>query len=194
MLNLDRLGEKSVDNLLAAIEDSKSRPLWRLLTGLNIRHVGVRTAQQLADRFGSLAAIASQSVEQLAQVEEIGPIMAQSICDHFRQPAMQALVGELRELGVNLGTGLPAAPVTGPLLGQTVVVTGTLQNYTREQAQEAIRAAGGRPGSSVSKKTHLVVAGAEAGSKLAKAQELGVRVVTEEEFTALLRLPETDSN
>jgi len=194
LLNLDRLAVKSVDNLLAAIEDSKSRPLWRLLTGLNIRHVGVRTAQQLADRFGSLDAIASQSVEQLAQVEEIGPIMAQSICDHFRQPAMQALVGELRELGVNLGTGLPAAPVTGPLLGQTVVVTGTLRNYSREQAQEAIRAAGGRPGSSVSKKTHLVVAGAEAGSKLAKAQELGVRVLTEEEFTALLRSPGTDSN
>lgn len=194
LINLERMAEKSADNLLTAIEESKSRPLWRLLTGLNIRHVGVRTAQQLADRFGSLDEIARQTVEQLSQVEEIGPIMAQAISDHFRQPAMQALCAELRELGVNFGSGQPAAPASGPLLGKTVVVTGTLRGYSREQAQEAIRAAGGRPGSSVSKKTDLVVAGEEAGSKLTKAQELGVRVVSEEEFTALLQAPGAETN
>ncbi|MFM8222944.1 MAG: helix-hairpin-helix domain-containing protein, partial [Planctomycetaceae bacterium] len=156
LINLERMAEKSVDNLLKAIEESKSRPLWRLLTGLNIRHVGVRTAQQLADRFGSLDEIARQTVEQLSQVEEIGPIMAQAICDHFRQPAMQSLCAELRDLGVNFGSGQPAAPASGLLLGKTVVVTGTLRGFSRDQAQEAIRAAGGRPGSSVSKKTDLV--------------------------------------
>ncbi|MEX0702265.1 MAG: NAD-dependent DNA ligase LigA [Planctomycetales bacterium] len=188
LLQLERMGEKSVDNLLAGIEKSKSRPLWRLLTGLNIRHVGTRTAQVLADEFGNIDELMRQSAEQLAEVEEIGPVIAHAIDAFFRTPAAEQTIAELRELGVNLGAPRrekkPAAG--GRLAGKTLVVTGTLARLKREEAQELIRQHGGKPASSVSKKTDYVVAGESPGSKLDKARELGVEVLDEAEFLELL--------
>lgn len=184
LLALERMGEKSVDRLLGGIEQTKSRPLWRLLTGLNIRHVGTSNARVLENEFGTLDMILQQSAEALAEVDEIGPIIAQSVADYFAAPANRELIEELRSLGLNFGS-----PVTktrdaadGPLDGLTVVVTGTLPTLSRDEAQDRIRAAGGKPGSSVSKKTSFLVAGEKAGSKLAKAQELGIPVLDEAEF------------
>lgn len=188
LLALERMGEKSVDNLLAAIEQSKSRPLWRLLTGLNIRHVGTRTAQILADELGNIDELMQQSEEQLAQVEEIGPVIAHSIYTFFRTPAAQRTIDELRALGVNMGEPRKEKKVSseGKLAGKTVVVTGTLAGYTREEAHELIRAHGGKPAGSVSMKTDYVVAGENAGSKLDKARELGITVLDEAEFRKLV--------
>jgi DNA ligase (NAD+) len=192
LLALERMGEKSVDNLLAAIEASKSRALWRLLVGLNIRHVGARTAQILADRFGTLDEIARQSEEELAKVEEIGEVIARSIHAYFASDSGRQLVEELRGLGLNFGTPVATQPnnsQAGTLDGQSIVVTGTLTKFTREEIQELIHQHGGKPSSSVSKKTSFVVAGENAGSKLSKAQELGIPVLTEAEFLEKLGLP-----
>lgn len=188
LIELERQGEKSIDNLLAGVEASKQRPLWRLLTALNIRHVGQRTAQQLAEHFGTMDAIATASVEDLGQVEEIGDVIAQSLHHYFHGEIGPKIIEELREQGLNFGS--PVAPkekkADGPLTGKTLVVTGTLQRYGREEIQELIASLGGKASSSVSKKTDYVVAGAEAGSKLTKAQSLGVRVLTEDEFQELI--------
>lgn len=184
--NLERMGEKSAVNLVNGIAAAKSRPLWRLLTGLNIRHVGTRTAQILADYFGTLDEITAQSEEQLAAVNEIGPVIARSVHQYFASPIGLRIVTELRELGLNFGEPVTRKEPTGVLAGKTVVVTGTLQQFTREQIQELIHANGGKPASSVSKKTHYVVAGENAGSKLDKARELKVPVLTEAEFVELL--------
>ena len=185
LINLERMGEKSVDNLLAGIEVSKSRPLWRLLTGLTIRHVGARTAQVLADEFGTLDEILKQSAEQLSAVNEIGPVIAQSVYDYFHSPIGETIVGELRELGLNFGS-----PVTrkaaGILAGKTIVVTGTLLKFSRDEIKELIHAHGGKAAGSVSKQTDYVVAGEKAGSKLDKARELGIPVLTEDEFVKLI--------
>ena len=189
LLQLDRQGGKSIDNLLAGIAASRQRPLWRLLTALNIRHVGQRTAQQLADRFGELDAIVKQSEAELSEVEEVGSVIAHSVHHFLNSEIGRQIVADLREAGLNFGAPLaerPAVPTTGPLVGKTVVVTGSLERFTRQQIQELIHQHGGKPASSVSKKTDYVVAGAEAGSKLDKARELGVRVLTEDEFTQLL--------
>jgi DNA ligase (NAD+) len=185
LIELERMAEKSADNLLAGIEVSRSRPLWRLLTGLTIRHVGARTAQVLADEFGTLDEILQQSAEQLSAVNEIGPVIARSVFDYFHSPIGETIVGELRELGLNFGS-----PVTkkaaGVLAGKTIVVTGTLQHFTRDSIKELIHKEGGKPAGSVSKNTDFVVAGEKAGSKLDKAQELGIHVLTELEFIAQL--------
>lgn len=188
LIELERQGEKSIDNLLAGVEASKQRPLWRLLTALNIRHVGQRTAQQLAEHFGTMDAIAAASVEDLSQVEEIGDVIAQSLHHYFHGEVGPKIIEELREQGLNFGS--PVTPKEkqpdGPLTGKTLVVTGTLQRYGREEIQELIVRLGGKASSSVSKKTDYVVAGAEAGSKLTKAQSLSVRVLTEDEFLELI--------
>ncbi|MBS0263457.1 MAG: NAD-dependent DNA ligase LigA [Planctomycetes bacterium] len=185
LINLERMAEKSADNLLVGIEASRARPLWRLLTGLTIRHVDSRTAQILADEFGTLDEILKQSSEQLSAVNEIGPVIAQSVYDYFHSPIGESIVAELRELGLNFGT--PVAPrQAGVLAGKTIVVTGTLQNYTRDSIKELIHKEGGKPAGSVSKQTDFVVAGEKAGSKLDKARDLGIRILTESEFTALL--------
>jgi DNA ligase (NAD+) len=185
LINLERMGEKSVDNLLEGIEASKARPLWRLLTGLTIRHVGARTAQILTDEFGTLDEILNQSAEQLAAVNEIGPVIAQSVYDYFHSPIGESIVAELRELGLNFGS-----PVTrkaaGKLAGKTIVVTGTLQKFSRDEIKELIHAHGGKPAGSVSKQTDYVVAGEKAGTKLDKAKELGVPVLSEDEFVKLI--------
>ncbi|MEK6259944.1 MAG: NAD-dependent DNA ligase LigA [Planctomycetota bacterium] len=191
LLELDRLGEKSVDNLLAGIEASKDRPLWRLLTALNLRHVGVRTAQQLAERFGSMETIASASEADLAQVDEIGDVIAKSVRAFFTSDYGQRIVSDLKAHGLNMGSEADAAAATaknaaGVLAGKTLVVTGTLTRFTRDQIQELIQQHGGRASNSVSKKTDYLVAGTDAGSKLTKARDLGVVVLDEEGFIKLI--------
>lgn len=185
LLNLERMGEKSVDNLLEGIEASKSRPLWRLLTGLTIRHVGARTAQVLADEFGTLDEIAGKSAEELAAVLEIGPVIAQSVHDYFHSTIGMEILAELRKLGLNFGSPV-AKKKAGPLAGKTIVVTGTLKKFSRDGIKELIHELGGKPAGSVSKETDFVVAGEKAGSKLDKAKDLGIQVLTEEEFLKLV--------
>jgi DNA ligase (NAD+) len=189
LLQLDRLGEKSIDKLLAGIEASKQQPLWRLLTGLNIRHVGQGTARALERAFGTLERISSQSEESLAMVDEIGAVIAGSVYRFFQSDYGRMTVEALRELGLNCGqnVSLPDNAANSlQLAGKTIVVTGTLARMGREEAEQLIRDHGGKASGSVSKKTSYVVAGDSAGSKLTKAQELGVPVLTEEQFLALL--------
>jgi DNA ligase (NAD+) len=176
--------EKSVSNIISAIEQSKKRPLQNLLVGLGIRHVGPRAAKILAEHFGSIDAIAAASVEELEALGEIGPVIAQSVHDYFRDEAHLAIIGKLRKAGVNLVQEKRATK--GPLEGLTIVVTGTLSRFSRDEAEAAIEERGGRASSSVSKKTSFVVAGESPGSKLAKAEELGIPVLDEERFVALL--------
>ena len=197
LLDLERLGEKSVDKLLEGIEASKARPLWRLLTALNIRHVGVSTARALEEEFGSLDSIAAQPLEELAETPDVGGVIAQAIYDFFHSEAGERIVRELTDLGVNLGTPHPekerqarkaakaaAAEPTAdkPLAGKSIVVTGTLVKYKRDEIENMIRDLGGKASGSVSKKTAFVVAGDEAGSKLEKAKGLGIEVISEAEF------------
>jgi DNA ligase (NAD+) len=189
LLALERMGEKSVDNLLAGIERSRSQPVWRLLTAINVFHVGQSNARLLADRFGSLDLLAEQSEETLATIEGIGPVIAHSVAAFFRSDVGRQLLAELKACGLNFGHPVDqtqfAAPPEGPLAGKTVVVTGTLRRFSRDEIKEFIVARGGKAAGSVSKKTHYVVAGDEAGSKLDKARELGVPVLTEDEFLRL---------
>lgn len=190
LLKLERMGQKSADGLLAGIAASKSRGLAPLLHGLSIRHVGQRTATLLAEHFGSMDKLVAATVEELGAVHEVGPIIAQSIFDYLHSPLGETTIAELRQLGLNLEAPqrvVPAASTSG-LAGKTIVVTGKLTKYKRDEIEALIHAHGGRPASSVSKKTDFVVAGEDAGSKLAKAQELGIRVLSEDEFQALLTL------
>ena len=187
LLPLERMGEKSVSNLLEAISVSRNQPLWRLLAALGIPHVGVTVARTLAASFGTLDRLAAASGEELVAVEEIGPIMATAIHGWFRDPSVMSLLEKLRASGLNFGERDPkgSAPAAdGPLKGTTWVLTGTL-SMPREEAAELIRAKGGKVSGSVSAKTTYLLAGGEAGSKLEKAQKLGVRVLTEEEFRKL---------
>ncbi|MFM9964195.1 MAG: NAD-dependent DNA ligase LigA [Planctomycetaceae bacterium] len=189
LLALERMGEKSVESLLKGIEDSKTRSLWRLLVGLNIRHVGTRTAQILEERFGTLDEITRQSEEQLATVDEVGAVIAKSIHDDFASESGRQLIAELRSFGLNFGNPIPERPADAAdrkLEGLTIVVTGTLTKFSRDQIKELIHQHGGKPSDSVSKKTSFVVAGENAGSKLTKAQQLGVPVLTETEFESKL--------
>ena len=191
MLKLERLGEKSIDNLLSGVEASKAQPLWRLLTALNLRHVGTRTAQQLAERFGTMQIIATQTEEQLSQVDEVGPVIAKSVAAFFASDYGQRIISDLTALGLNMGDAVAAAAIAaeraaGRLVGKTLVVTGTLARFKRDEIAELIRKHGGKSASSVSKKTDYVVAGTDAGSKLAKAEELGVPVLTEDQFLELI--------
>ena len=184
LLKLERIGEKSADNVLKEIADSKSLPLERVIYGLGIRFVGERTAQFLAEHFGSLDDIMNASAEQLEEVNEVGPRIAESIVEFFGDEHNRKLVGDLRKAGLTF-TGRKKEKGT-KLAGKTFVLTGTLARHTRDEAKKMIEDAGGRVSGSVSKKTDYVVAGAEAGSKLDKARELGVSVIGEEEMEKLL--------
>jgi DNA ligase (NAD+) len=175
--SLERMGEKSAQNILDEIEKSKSLPLERVIFGLGIRFVGERTAQFLSEHFGSLETIETATIDELQEVEEVGPRIAESIVEFFGIPANRKLIDRLREAGLKL-TGTKKERGT-KLAGKTFVLTGTLANLTREQAKKVIEDAGGKVTNSVSKKTDYVVAGADAGSKLDKARELGVAVIDE---------------
>jgi DNA ligase (NAD+) len=186
---LERMGEKSARNLLDGIEQSKTRGLGRLLAGLAIPHVGDSVADLLANEFGDIDAIQEANVERLAQVDGIGPIMAEAIFEYFHNELNRSLIGDLRSLGVKLTQDRrPAAREDdgSSLAGKTIVVTGTLQKYQREEIEALIRSLGGKASGSVSKKTDYVVAGEKAGSKLDKARSLGVPVLTEAEFDKLI--------
>jgi DNA ligase (NAD+) len=185
LLQLERMGEKSVDNMLKAIEASKSNSLERLLFGLGIRFVGEKAARLLAQHFGTMDALQTASEEELVSIHEIGTKMAESVVKYFAKPEVTETINRLREAGVNMEyKGLRAEEVVTDSLfsGKTIVLTGTLENVTRKEAQQMIEARGGKVSSSVSKKTDLVVAGEAAGSKLAKANELGVQVIDEKTF------------
>jgi DNA ligase (NAD+) len=184
--SLEGFGDTSVDNLLAAIDESRQRPLANLLVGLNIRHVGGGVADLLAGAFGHLDAIEAASVEELAAVEGVGPVIAESVHRWFRRPDNAALVERLRAAGVNLA-GPQRDEVEPTLEGASVVVTGTLEGFTRDEAASAIKARGGKAPGSVSKKTTAVVVGDGPGaSKVAKAEELGVPTIDEASFRHLL--------
>ncbi|HME92010.1 MAG TPA: NAD-dependent DNA ligase LigA, partial [Myxococcaceae bacterium] len=185
LVDLERMGKKSAENVLRNIEKSRQNPLPRVLVGLGIRFVGVRTAVLLAEAFGSLDAIANADVETLQQAEEVGPKVGESIHEFFREPRNRELVERLRAAALKFDHPKKEKKA-GAFDGMTFVLTGTLASMTREQATERIEAAGGKVSGSVSKKTSYVVAGEEAGSKLDKARALGVSVANEEEFLKML--------
>jgi DNA ligase (NAD+) len=185
LLELERMGEKSVTNLLDAIEQSKSRPLWRLLFGLGILHVGVSASRALADHFPNLDAIRDSSIEELQQIPDVGEVVGQSIHDFFREPHNLAVIEKLRKAGLRFEAEPKAAGAAPGFKNTTWVITGTLSE-SRDEIAELIRARGGKVSGSVSKKTSYVLAGEEAGSKLEKAKKLGVRVLNEDEFRELL--------
>ena len=186
LAGLDRMAEKSGQNILEALEKSKQTTLARFVFGLGIRHVGEATAKALARHFGRLDALMHAPLEDLIEVEDVGPVVAQSIRTFFDQPHNCEVVEQLRACGVNWEEGDPAVLPPKALSGKTLVLTGTLPTLSREQAKERIEAAGAKVAGSVSKKTDYVVAGAEAGSKLDKASALGVKVLDEAGLLALL--------
>jgi DNA ligase (NAD+) len=188
---LPRMGEKSAQNVVDNVERSKSRGLARILSALNIRHVGGQNATLLAGEFGSIDALESATREELASVEGIGDIIAEAIHFFFAQPQNRAEIARLRKHGVDMTAPKRERVPAGPLAGKTLVLTGTLASMTRDEASARIVEAGGKVSGSVSKKTDYVIAGDEAGSKLAKAESLGVRILDEDSLRALLegRLP-----
>jgi DNA ligase (NAD+) len=186
LAQLEGFADKSITNLLAAIEQAKKQPLWRLLVALNIPHVGTHVAQVLARAFGSIDGLSEASAEQIDDVPEIGFEIARSVHEWFQDPENNALLEKLRVAGVRMADERPKRSGRGRLEGKTLVLTGGLERLSRDEATAAAQAAGARVASSVSKKTDFIVAGANAGSKLAKAEELGVEVIDEDEFMSRL--------
>ncbi|MGI8965513.1 MAG: helix-hairpin-helix domain-containing protein, partial [Limisphaerales bacterium] len=181
--NLERMAEKSAQNFLNGIEASKQRDLWRLLFGLGIFHVGAGVAKSLGRNFASLDELMAQNLERLIETEEVGAVIARSLFDWFGEERNRDLIERLRKAGLNFKSALyhPKA-AAGVLSGKTFVLTGTLPTLTREEAAAKIEALGGKVSNSVSQKTDYVVAGEEAGSKLAKAKKMGVKIMDEPEF------------
>ncbi|MHC4772310.1 MAG: NAD-dependent DNA ligase LigA [Planctomycetota bacterium] len=180
IVQLDRMADKSAANVADSIEKSRTRPLWRLIAALGIRNVGGQSAQILADEFGSLDKLMDATAEELTAIDQIGPIMAESIHDYLHDDDNVKVIEAMLAAGVK-----PTAPkekASSVLEGMTIVVTGTLKNHTRQQIEQMIKDHGGKTSSSVSKKTSLLVAGENAGSKLEKAQKLGVEIIDEAEF------------
>ncbi|HLS90461.1 MAG TPA: NAD-dependent DNA ligase LigA, partial [Limnochordia bacterium] len=186
LVQLERMGDKSATNLLNAIEASKGRGLARLLYALGIRLVGEETAASLAAHFRSIDALAAATVEQLMDVPEIGEKIARSIVDYFDQPQNRAVIEALKELGVKTSEDAPVPVGEQPLAGKRFVITGTLSAMTRQQAEAAIKRLGGTTSGSVSRNTDYLVVGASPGSKLQRAQELGVPILDEEAFLNLI--------
>jgi DNA ligase (NAD+) len=187
LVQLDRMAEKSALNILSALEASKSTTLPRFIYGLGIRHVGEATAKEFARHFGTLDAFMTASLEQLLEVSDVGPIVAQSVLAFFAQAHHQEIVAQLRACGVRWEEGAPAERAPKPLSGQTIVLTGTLPTLSRDEAQAMLEEAGAKVAGSVSQKTSYVVAGSEAGSKLEKALALGVPVLDEAGLLSLLK-------
>ena len=187
LVSLERMADKSARNVLSAIEKSRQTTLPRLLFGLGIRDVGENTAKSLARHFGNLEAIAAADAAALCTTPDVGPVVSARLAKFFTDVRNREVIQNLRNAGVNWPESAQAVVPSGPLAGQTVVITGTLSSMAREQAQEKLEALGAKVSASVSKKTSLLIAGSEAGSKLAKAQALGVQVLDEDQFESLLR-------
>lgn len=187
LISLERMGGKSADNLLEEIEASKKRPLQRLIFGLGILDVGEHAAYLLAHHFKSLEKLAEIDEDALQNIREIGPRTAQSIVQFFKESGTRDVLKKLKQAGVKFDIVEKISTAQNPFTGKTVVITGTLEKYERSQAEAIIRSLGGHPTSSVSTKTNLLVAGESAGSKLTKAQELGIEVISEKDFLALLK-------
>ena len=185
LLVLERMADKSAQNVIDSIEAGKTRPLWRLIAGLGIRHIGGQTAQMLADHFDSLEDLMNASQAELDSIEQIGEKVAQSVYEFFHNERNVAVIKEMLAAGVKPELLKKAKP-KGKLAGKTIVVTGTLQNFTRQQIEEAIRNAGAKSSSSVSKATDFVLAGDNPGSKLDKARLLGVKVISEKQFLDMI--------
>jgi DNA ligase (NAD+) len=186
---LDRMADKSANNLLASLERSKKTSLPRFIFGLGIRHVGEATAKELARHFGGIEAIMDASMDQLLSVNDIGPVVAQSLRTFFDQAHNREVVEQLRACGVDWEESAPGARLDLPLAGHTYVITGTLPTLSREQAQALLEEAGAKVAGSVSKKTTGVIAGEAAGSKLDKAVALGIPVLDEATLMALVKAP-----
>jgi DNA ligase (NAD+) len=186
LIELERMAEKSASNVIKGIEESKNRPLGRFIAALGIRHIGGQSAQILAEYFGSLDALMDADVEKLQAIDQVGPKVAESVCEYFRNERNIAVIKELLAAGVKLEPP-QKVKAKGKLAGKIIVVTGELENFTRPQAEQAIRDAGGKASSSVSKKTDFVLAGKNAGSKLDEALKLGVKVINEQEFLRMMK-------
>ena len=186
LASLERMAEKSAQNIVDALEKSKQTTLARFLFGLGIRHVGEATAKELARHFGKLATIMDATIEQLLEVNDVGPIVATSLRTFFDQAHNREVVEQLRACGITWEEGEPAARTVLPLAGKTFVITGTLPTLSRDQAKEMLEVAGAKVAGSVSKKTDYLLAGADSGSKLDKARELGVHIIDEAQMLALL--------
>jgi DNA ligase (NAD+) len=186
LTNLERMGKKSSENLLAGIEKSKSRGLARLLNALSIRHVGARVATILAEHFHEMKALRAASVEDISNIHEIGDVIAESVHAFLQSDFGRDTIDDLTNLGVNMTATSPPKQQIEGIAGKTFVVTGTLSKFSRDEIQAMIAQAGGRAASSVSKSTDFVIAGEKAGSKLEKATALGIPILTEEQFEALL--------
>ncbi|MEO0119418.1 MAG: NAD-dependent DNA ligase LigA [candidate division WOR-3 bacterium] len=185
ILKLERMGEKSTENLLQGIEKSKNRPFHRVLYALGIRHVGLGTAQILANAFNNIDELMKASKERLSSISGIGPIVAESIYNFFHTKENIELINKLKEVGINFEREKKEEKKI--LTGKTFVVTGTLKNFTRQQIHELILSLGGNVATSVSKKTDYLICGADPGSKLDKAKELGVKIIGEEEFLEMIK-------
>lgn len=183
---LERMADKSAANLIAAIDRSRSRDLNKLIYGLGIRHIGEHTAWVLTGHFGSIERIERASLEELSGIPEMGPVMAESVYNFFRNKENNAIIKKLKDAGLKMSAPVKAVSA-GPFAGKSVVITGTLKGFSRSEAEDAVRHSGGSPSSSVGKNTAFLVAGDEPGSKLDKARALGVKVINEEEFKALIR-------
>jgi DNA ligase (NAD+) len=187
LTGLERMGEKSADNLLAALEASKATRLPRFIYALGIREVGEATARNLAAHFGTLDALAQADTDALQTVDDVGPVVARFVRDFFTEPDNLDIISQLRQHGLHWPEQAPADDAARPLAGQTVVVTGTLESMSRDEAGEKLRALGAKVAGSVSKKTSFIVAGAKAGSKLTKAEALGVNILDEQALLDLLQ-------
>lgn len=189
LIDLERMGKKSAQKLVSNIQNSKSRGLERLLNALCIRHVGARVATAIAEHFGSMDELLAASEEDLSNVEEVGPVIAESVFKFLHSPHGERAISKLQKAGVDMTAPKKSAATSaaaGPLSGKTLVVTGTLQKYKREEIESLIVQYGGHAASSVSKKTDFLIAGEKAGSKLNKAQSLGIRVISEAQFDELI--------
>jgi len=184
LVQLERMADKSAANVLASIEESKTRDLWRFIAALGIRNVGGQSATILANEFGSLERLMDTSVEELQAIDQIGPVMADSVYDYFHNRQNRAIIDAALAAGV--APTPPKKKKSRALAGKTIVVTGTLAHFTRQQIQEAIADHGGKAASSVSKKTDYVLAGENAGSKLDKARQLGVEIIYEQQFKQMI--------
>ena len=187
LINLERMGDKSVKNLLNAIEDSKNRPLSRLIFALGIRYIGTHASEILAENFSSIDHLAEATFDQLSSIDEIGPVMAESIVEFFKNEENLRVIEKLKKAGVKTSREEKEIEKKNVLSGLTFVITGTLKNYTRDEITDYIKSLGGKVSSSVSKKTDYIICGEEPGSKLQRGKQLGIKIISEEEFEQLVK-------